>query len=132
MRISILFGVASFGLISNSIAADWRMIIDDPRVTLEIDSSSIRKNANQFEATFRFNHSENQKSANGATYASSEVTSLFNCEERKYAPYKRIEFEGHKSTGAEVNHVLRVGSEIGFYDPAPGSMGKYMYASVCK
>lgn len=114
-----------------ALATNWLLLVDVPPVQLEVDGDSIAAKRDLVEARFRFDHSKLQKSVAEGYYQSAEVTSLFNCKDGTYAPYRRIEFEGHNSTGKKISRIVREGSDISFYDPGPGSMGEIMFDHVC-
>lgn len=117
---------------SVAIAADWKLLADDPKISLEFDGKILQTRDGLVEARFRFNHSTPQISNNaGRYYRSAIVHSIFNCKEKKYAPYKRFEFDGENGTGAEINRLIRSGSDVVFYDPVPDSMAQIMFDQVC-
>lgn len=114
-----------------AIADDWQPLASGP-VTLEIDATSLQKHDGLIEARFRFNHATRQQTSKaGHAFRSSIVTIMFNCKERKYAPYKRLEYDGESGTGNEVNRVFLSGDAVKYYEPVPNSMADIMFEQAC-
>jgi len=114
------------------IAAEWTPLAAFPTVTAEVDAESLRQTGRYLEATFRFNHDSpqiNRKS--GEEYLSAEVTSQFNCEKQTFAPIRRVEYKGKKSSGAKIGSVAVPNQQITFSKISSGSMNQFMFDYVC-
>lgn len=120
-------------LTTNALATQWEPIAEGASVALEVDVESIRKISEDiFEATFRFTHSSPQISQkSGTTYKSSEVTSFFDCKERKYAPFNRVEVDEIEGKRVQVAIVRIPEPKIQYYVVQPDSMNNVMQESVC-
>ena len=142
-RISLATGLAvvsasavvatAFAVVSTSgVAAQWEPLTEYPTFVAEFDAASVHPNGGLLEATFRFTHSQPQTNVDsGLKYLSAQVQSLFDCDGKRFAPFRRVEFAGPKGTGKEIAEVVVPPSKMKLDNVVPESMNGVMFNRVC-
>ena len=117
----------------NSMAASWVDFAHFPTLVAEMDVASVNVHGKLVEATFRFNYYASQMSrSSNESYQSAEVMALFDCQEKRYFPFHRIEYEKIHSEGAVVATLSTPNPEMRLIAILPGSMNEQMLNSACE
>ena len=127
-RVAIV--VACLALSATATAANWVLVGDNPKATVEVDRAGITREGATTKAWFRWNYAAPQYTAGDKkAYRSAKQLNVFNCSKRQYAIAQQIGYEELDSMGDSVFHEAF--RKLEYVEVIPDSIGESMLEYVC-